>query len=171
MNLSKHHAEEMKMDMTPMIDVVFLLIIFFMLITDMTQQDLEVLTLPKAKMAVPDEPDPKDFRPVINIRQDGEMISKREIIFSPALDGTKDDEKGLMESLLETSKLMKKDHFNKEAGTGEMLPDDFLLIRADRFTPFHYIQRVMTACGNQDIKIWKVQLAAGTLVEDKPMEN
>ncbi len=41
MNLSKHQFDELEMNMTPMIDVVFLLIIFFMLITDMTQQDLE----------------------------------------------------------------------------------------------------------------------------------
>ena len=39
MNLNKHKMEEEKMDMTPMIDVVFLLIIFFMLISDMTQHD------------------------------------------------------------------------------------------------------------------------------------
>jgi biopolymer transport protein ExbD len=167
MNLSKHQSEEMKMDMTPMIDVVFLLIIFFMLITDMTQQDLEVLTLPKAKTAVPDEPDPKEFRPVINVRQTGEMIAKRETIFAPATDGTKDDEADLMGYLVNTSKLMKKDHFNKEAGTGPMIPDDFLLIRADRFTPFHFVQRVMTDCGNTDVQIWKIQLAAGTLTEDK----
>ena len=30
--------QEMEMNMTPMIDVVFLLIIFFMVITDLTQQ-------------------------------------------------------------------------------------------------------------------------------------
>ena len=49
MNLAKHDPEtEMEMNMTPMIDVVFLLIIFFMIITDMTQQDLEELTLPMA---------------------------------------------------------------------------------------------------------------------------
>ena len=44
MNLSRHDPEtEMDLDMTPMIDVVFLLIIFFMIITDLTQQELEDL--------------------------------------------------------------------------------------------------------------------------------
>jgi len=171
MNLSKHQSEEMKMDMTPMIDVVFLLIIFFMLITDMTQQDLEVLTLPKAKTAVADEPDPKEFRPVINIRQTGVMVAKRETIFSPATDGSKDDEKDLMGYLVNTSSLMKTDFFDKEKKTGVQIPDDFLLIRADRFTPFHYVQRVMTDCGNTDVQIWKIQLAAGTEAKEKPTEN
>lgn len=167
MKMNKHKLEDTKMDMTPMIDVVFLLIIFFMLISDMTQQDLEVLTLPKAKTATPDEPDAKEFRPVINIRQSGEMISMREVIFAPAVDGAKDDEKGLQKNLINTADLMEKDFFNKEAKTGKMIPDDFLLIRADRFTPFHYLQRIMTVAGDPDIAIWKIQLAAGTLEEGK----
>lgn len=171
MSKKKHEFEEMVMDMTPMIDVVFLLIIFFMLITDMTQQDLEVLTLPKAKTAVADEPDPKEFRPVINIRQTGEMIAKREVLFTPATDGGKDDEKDLMGYLVNTSKLMKKDNFTPGDKSTPLIPDDFLLIRADRFTPFHYVQRVMTDCGNQDVKIWKIQLAAGTEEKDKKKEN
>ena len=53
MNINKHDAKtEIEMDMTPMIDVVFLLIIFFMIITDLTQQDLEELKLPEARAAV-----------------------------------------------------------------------------------------------------------------------
>ena len=46
---------ETALNMTPMIDVVFNLIIFFMVITDMTQQDLEYLILPKAELALEDD--------------------------------------------------------------------------------------------------------------------
>ncbi len=46
---------ELDINMTPMIDVVFNLIIFFMVITDMTQKDLEYLILPKADKAAKDE--------------------------------------------------------------------------------------------------------------------
>ena len=145
-----------------MIDVVFLLIIFFMLITDMTQQDLEVLTLPKATTAEPDEPDPKDFRPVINITQTGDMIVKRDKIFTGKDSGGDEDEGDLKKKLFDYSKLMEQEHFNKELGTGPLIPGEFLLIRADQFTLFHYVQRVMTICGDKDIQIWKVQLAAAT---------
>mgnify|MGYP002628451190 CR=1 FL=1 len=167
MNLNKHKMEEEKIDMTPMIDVVFLLIIFFMLISDMTQQDLEILTLPTAISAVPDEPDVKDFRPVVNIRQTGTMVVKKEEVFVPTAEGGTDDERMIKQTLLTFSDLMETDFFDPVAKTGVQLPDDFLLIRADQWTPFHYVQRVMTLCGDKDIQIWKVQLAAATLLEEK----
>ena len=57
---------ELDINLTPMIDVVFNLIIFFMVITDMTQKDLEYLVLPKADKADVDEGEDKD-RIIINI--------------------------------------------------------------------------------------------------------
>jgi biopolymer transport protein ExbD len=171
MNLNKHKMEEEKMDMTPMIDVVFLLIIFFMLISDMTQQDLEILTLPKAISAVPDEPDVDDFRPVINVRQDGAMVVMKEEVFVPNAESSDDDEAELERTLLNIATRMKKDYFDPEnpsAGTGKKdLPDDFLLIRADQYTSFHFIQRIMTLAGHESVKIWKIQLAAGTIEDEK----
>jgi biopolymer transport protein ExbD len=57
---------DMDINLTPMIDVVFNLIIFFMVITDLTQKDIEFLILPRAERAAPDEsPDPE--RIIINI--------------------------------------------------------------------------------------------------------
>ena len=51
MKLEKeNHNTPPELDMTPMIDVVFQLIIFFMLITDMSQKELEELYLPKAEV-------------------------------------------------------------------------------------------------------------------------
>ncbi|HYC78124.1 MAG TPA: biopolymer transporter ExbD [Planctomycetota bacterium] len=69
MALKKHSTPtgEAKVDLTPMIDVTFQLIIFFVLVTDMSQRELEVLTLPMAPIAVEDVPDPKDERIVVNI--------------------------------------------------------------------------------------------------------
>ena len=89
MNLSKHDPEtEMEMDMTPMIDVVFLLIIFFMIITDLTQKDLEELELPVAVQAVKDKPDPDRVRPILNIGWDGEIIVRAVPIYNPRMTTT-----------------------------------------------------------------------------------
>jgi hypothetical protein len=57
---------ELEINLTPMIDVVFNLIIFFMVITDMTQKDLEYLVLPKAAEAEVDEGKDQE-RIIINI--------------------------------------------------------------------------------------------------------
>ena len=149
MNLQKHDPEtEMEMNMTPMIDVVFLLIIFFMVITDMTQQDLEELQLPVAQNAVPDKPDPDQFRPIVNVKHDGSIWVRREMYYDPE---NPDDYKKLREYLTFVAKRMEQK---------DKLPDEPLLIRADRVSSFKHIQKVMEQCGYKDIQIWKIQLAA-----------
>ncbi len=42
-------------NLVPMIDIMFLLLLFFMLSADMTQRELEDVELPKAESAKPDE--------------------------------------------------------------------------------------------------------------------
>jgi len=156
MNLAKHDPEtEMEMNMTPMIDVVFLLIIFFMIITDLTQQDLEDLKLPPARSAVEDKPDPKVVRPIINIPQSGRMIVKREDKYDPETDG--DDMSRLERYLADQSARMPK---KMDPEVGALLPDNPLMIRADMNTEFKYIQRIMEICGKQGIQIWKLELGA-----------
>ena len=164
MNLNKHDPEtEMDINMTPMIDVVFLLIIFFMVITDMTQQDLEDLKLPVAKTAVADRPDPDEFRPVVNIKTDGSIWVKRRMYFDPE---NPDEYKELRAFLSDVAAKMKRD---PEAG--DDLPDEPLLIRADMNTPFKYIQKVMEQCGYKGVQIWKIQLAAAEAEKPKDEED
>ncbi len=152
MNLNKHDPEtDMDMDMTPMVDVVFLLIIFFMVITDLTQQDLEELVLPVAQNAIADKVDPKAFRPIVNIKTDGQILVKRQMLYDPE---NGDDYKELRIFLADVANKMEK------SDDGMNLPDQPLLIRADLNTPFKFIQKVMEQCGYKDVKIWKIQLAA-----------
>lgn len=156
MNLNKHDAQtQMDMNMTPMIDVVFLLIVFFMIITDLTQQDLEELQLPPAMSAVEDKPDPKVVRPIINIPQSGRMIVKRDVKYDPELDG--DDLTELERYLANQANLMPK---KLDPDVGMELPDNPLMIRADEYTEFKFIQRVMEICGKEGIRIWKLELGA-----------
>ena len=163
MDMNKHDAgTEMEMNMTPMIDVVFLLIIFFMIITDLTQADLEQLQLPEAKSAVEDKPDPKVVRPIINIPQRGAMIVKREIMYDPEVDG--DDMVRLERFLADQAARMPK---KMDETVGKMLPDNPLMIRSDKNTEFKYIQRIMTICGKQGIQIWKLELGAAETEENK----
>jgi len=147
---------DMKMDMTPMIDVVFLLIIFFMIITDMTQQELEELVLPVAVESEEDKPNPDDRRAIVNVLEDGTIIVKREVLYDP---DNPDDYLKLREYLTQKAARMKKAPLNED-GSGPKIPDDPILIRADQSTEFRYIQKIMEQCGYQGIQIWKLELAA-----------
>jgi biopolymer transport protein ExbD len=140
-----------------MIDVVFQLIIFFMLIMDMSQDELEQLHLPTAVTASPDEPDPKEIRPVINILSTGVILVKRDVLYDPEAD---DEYAKLKEFLAGMAKRMPKEPLDETKPNGPKVPANAMLIRADRSTPFKHIQKVMEVCGIQDIQIWKVQLAA-----------
>ncbi len=164
MNINKHDADvEMEMNMTPMIDVVFLLIIFFMIITDLTQQDLEELKLPVAVSAVEDKPDPKIVRPVMNILHTGEVIVKRETKYDPESEDLSKVEAFLADQarqMLAGGYKKGWDYLNSEGKSGPKIPDNPLLIRADQNTPFKYIQRIMEVCGKKGIQIWKLELAA-----------
>lgn len=144
-------------DMTAMIDCVFLLLIFFMLISEITQADLEQMQLPKAEMAAPDERPPRD-RLVINIVKqepnnervrDGmvkiqgrsyglgstELIAKLVYEADPNGDNSDRDEKGISKRPL--------------------------LIRCDRRVHYLYFQQILMLCAspNLNIKIRKIQIA------------
>jgi len=166
MNLSKHDPEtEMEMDMTPMIDVVFLLIIFFILITDMSQADLEDLQLPVAQNADPDKPEKGEVRPVLNIKQDGSIWAKRENYFDPE---NSDGHEKLQKFLFLKANSMATEPLNEENPGGPMVPAGKLLIRADGNTLFKHVQKVMEICGIDTIKLWKLQLAAAEPAKDQP---
>ena len=157
MKLNKHDAQtEMEMNMTPMIDVVFLLIIFFMIITDLSQQELEELQLPVAQECNPDKPPPGEWRPILNINIAGQIIRTRDVLYDPE-DPEQADFLQLQQELVNMARRMNP-KFDETLQVE--LPDDALLIRADEHTPFKYVQKVMEVCAHPDIKIWKLQLAA-----------
>lgn len=147
MGSKSRQATNVEMDMTPMIDVVFLMIIFFMIVSDMTQQDLADITLPVADTAADDEMEPG--RMIVNIYGDGEIeIKKRKY---PTL-----DDAGAADVL--------RAYLANEVAKGEKdaqgLSERSLLIRADKTTKFKEVQKVMRICGEQGIQIYKVDLAA-----------
>ena len=159
--------EDAKMDMTPMIDCVFLLLIFFVLVIDLSQQDLEDLILPQAKFRQPDD-NPPDLRPVVNILQTGDMYYKKTAYYESAKHGENYSgmEKLLREWRKELPLTMKPLFENKPPGsTNPKIPDDPVLIRADKWTEWPYIGKFMTACSQPYAQFWKLELAMSE--EDK----
>ncbi len=143
----KAELPAIEMDMTPMIDIVFQLIIFFMLISDMSQQDLAELQLPLAVTAVKDEN--QEGRMIVNILTDGSIMIKRTPYGSLE---DKNSENALRAYLLTEVQKGKRDK--------DGLSERALLVRADKATQFKEVQKVMRICGEMGIQIYKVQLAA-----------
>ena len=111
------------MDMTPMIDVIFQLIIFFMCVTDMADQSRAMLELPAARKAEPDVAEPG--RLIINVTNRGDVI----------INGQARGEGDLREIFQLESRSSPKDE------TGSAIRPVY--IRADRDVEFRHVQRVM----------------------------
>ena len=85
MNIEKMVKEELDMDMTPMIDCVFLLMIFFVLVIDLSQKNLEDLILPRAEFQEPDD-EPPENRPILNVLQNGTVVYQSVVKYDPLVD-------------------------------------------------------------------------------------
>lgn len=163
---SKRVREEVQMDMTPMIDCVFLLMIFFVLVIDLSQKDLEDLILPKAEYAEPDD-EPPEIRPIVNINQKGQVIYQKNTYYDPAVNGDNYDSINALLFHWRDYVVDKKKIKTEKVGGGMTMKviDDPVLIRADKWTEWHFVGKFMMACTHKDAAFWKLELALSE--EDK----
>jgi len=155
MSAAKKMSQETQaeMDMTPMIDVVFNLLIFFMVVTDLNQKDLANLTLPLAHMADQDKADDPDDRVILNVDQQGYIMWKGKKV-------TLDELGAILGNLKEKYEL--KMRAKGKSGL-EDLPGGgkasklYVLLRADKETPWQHVQWLMTVMAEQ--KLYKMQFA------------
>lgn len=145
--------QKAEMDMTPMIDIVFNLLIFFMVVTDLTQKELAALTLPIAHMAEEDKDDDLDERVILNVDKNGRILYKGKAISL--------DELG---TILRQRKDAYELKMKREGKSGlEDLPGGgkasklYVLLRADKDTPWQHVQWIMTVMAEQ--KLYKMQFA------------
>ena len=123
-------------DMTPMIDVTFLLIIFFMLVTELADLSKAKLKLPVAQKAEPDD-QAVPGRVVLNIRKNGDVIVMGQIY----------DDARLNQLLALEAKISKE-------GSPDGFPTRAILIRADRHAEFGAVQHAMGLCMRH--KLWRI---------------
>ena len=142
-----------EMDMTPMIDIVFNLLIFFMVITDLSQKDLANLTLPIAHKAVQDEDNDPHDRLILNIDRFGRLLFREK---ARSLDeiATILSEAKRVYNLRQRAK--GKSGYEKVKGGAEA-SSLFVLLRADRDTPWQHVQWLMTVMAEE--KMFKLQFA------------
>ena len=137
----KHKPEPMGFQIAPMIDVVFLLLCFFVTSQVFTQWESEIdIALPTARTAEFNRRLPGEI--ILNIRTSGEVtVSGR--------------------SLSQTELAALLDRLVK------LFPGQPVLIRADRETPYAHVIRVLDLCRKSEI--WNISFA--TLPGEDPTKG
>lgn len=123
-------------DLTPMIDCVFLLIIFFMCVTEMAKTEVEQLTLPKANKAIEDKDVPKD-RQLINVTYS--IVNNNEVMSNIIIRKVNYNKPEELVAFLKNKA--------EKAGRDEKgISRISVKIRADGRVAYQQVQRVMVAC-------------------------
>jgi biopolymer transport protein ExbD len=139
-------------NMTPMIDVTFQLIIFFMLVTDMSKAQIENLYLPAASKAIKEKFEDTTML-VLNVMPDGAIKINGKTFYNPKKD--QDDNKRL-EDIFESRRQNKV--YQEVPGKADWVKYP-LLIRADRSTSFEHIQKILMIATHHG-GVTRVQLGA-----------
>lgn len=146
--------EEVQLDMTPMIDCVFQLIIFFMLVTEMVSQDISQLILPSAQQAIADDT-PPDNRLTVNVllkrQSDDSFADVFEIKRRPL-------------SLQQMNEEVLR-HAQATRPSGERLSNGSVLIRADAKVEWKSVQEVQKAC--MEARLWKIDIGAARIDDNR----
>ncbi len=133
-------SREIEVDMTPLIDVVFLLLAFFMIVAVFNQMERTAeLELPLVVQAII-EKDVAQERMVVNIEADGGIVMFGQRV---NMDQFRRRLRGLGPVLRRL---------------GRQSEDSALIIRGDRDCPFEHVRQVLAAVYEQDIR--KVMFAA-----------
>ena len=122
MNFKRQHKEELNLNLTPLIDIVFLLLIFFMVSTTFTKENHLAVNLPEANGDVADAPD--------------KMV---EVIVDKFGQYRVNDQ-----ALLNNKLLTLKQAIEKVSQGDKSLP---FIITADALTPHESVVRAMDAAG------------------------
>lgn len=122
MNFKRQHKEELNLNLTPLIDIVFLLLIFFMVSTTFTKENHLAVNLPEANGEVADAPD--------------KMV---EVIVDKFGQYRVNDQ-----ALLNNKLLTLKQAIEKVSQGDKSLP---FIITADALTPHESVVRAMDAAG------------------------
>jgi biopolymer transport protein ExbD len=140
-------ADVQSFDMTPMIDIVFQLVVFLMIANDMSRKEIEELNLPLA----------------VNGTEDKGINEKRRVIVNLLA-----DPKGGLPTLKVRGEEMDLDRFKQYlAPEADILREQdaaraselYILIRADVKSRWQDVQWVMQACADPKIKVYKLQFA------------
>ncbi|MFH0889185.1 MAG: biopolymer transporter ExbD [Planctomycetota bacterium] len=167
-------AKGSEVNLTPMIDVVFQLIVFLMLASDISNTEMERVYLPKADAAIADER-PDKTRLMVNIshvvpmgRDCPELRYKNGILISPCQieEHWKIVVKTKQLTIPELEQLLiVEGNLDRETKGNPKTPSNRpIMIRCDGSAPFLLITKILEAAGKAFV--WKIEIGA----EKPPVE-
>jgi biopolymer transport protein ExbD len=155
-------VESLGMNMTPMIDIVFNLVQFFMLTLDLSHKELAVLDLPRALNGVEDKDPSTDpnAKPEDKNRFTVNLEAKGSIYFKghswPLAGSDPQAQEQSLDNLRKELRVLASS-VGRERDTGASKA--MLLVRGDRTAKWRYVQWVMQVCADPQIKIYKMHFA------------
>ncbi|NUQ35446.1 MAG: biopolymer transporter ExbD [Planctomycetaceae bacterium] len=156
---AKRKVESASIDLTPMIDVVFQLIIFFILTMQISQADLKNVQLPTAITALIPSPEEGVTLHIYNDSKDATDITKMPDINAWHVTWPKSKEKytkvdQLFPRIDEKARLYDAEH----GGPNEMGNSNMeVIVRGDMRAPSHFFAVILGAC--QKAKVFKVKIS------------
>jgi len=150
-------SEDAKLNMTPMIDITFLLVVFFMLTIDLSSKEFKPVELPYASEGQEDKEDPTDDvkRFVINLDAEG-LVSFKTYEFNLSSEDPGEADDAIMALKDALRRVHGGDALLIESDGSSKVP---VMVHADWGAKWKYVQWVMQACADPAIKIYKIQFA------------
>jgi biopolymer transport protein ExbD len=168
--------EEVACNLVPMIDIMFLLLLFFMLGADMSQRENIDLKLPKADKV----PEPKNVEDAdsttINIYHGSEGacavadnggICRDTAHWRWSVSGVEYTHEQFKQQLAILAQDYPEDAIDKDAG--KLLSKRKILIRADEASPYGDVQKVIEYCGLAGL--YKTSVGANRPLPETPGEK
>lgn len=155
-------TEHVNPNLIPMIDIMFLLLLFFMLGADMGQRELEDVRLPKAAEAKVDPKNTQNDRLTINAHHSSaacdayahQKVCRDSGHWKLAIKGHDCTEPAALASALQKETSASR-HTDPQ---GRSIADRRVMIRSDASAPYGLAQRAMNICAEQGI--YKVEVGA-----------
>ncbi len=164
--------EDVSANLIAMIDIMFLLLLFFMLGADMTQRELAELVLPNADQVEQEKKEKAaddEFRSVVNVCHRSDIGNPRCVINAKGGVCREMDHWQYVIRSEEFSSEMIKDQVNMLAGTAmeaeinpiaqKKMSKRKVSIRADKYAPYGFVQELITLCGTAGIYMIEVDAA------------
>jgi biopolymer transport protein ExbD len=163
-------GEDTVLNMTPMIDICFNLVIFFMLTLDLSSKEYEQLTLAFAKHGVEDKDDPSDpiasRKLIVNVLPDGNIVLKGNKWNLNSQDPK--EQYAALKALQGEMSLVTAD--DGLAGVKLREPDQHskipLQIHGDRAANWRYVQWIIATASHHKIMMYKVYFSVKKPAEE-----